>query len=227
MHRPLTSSCTLQFLNFFSPDPHIVNKAFWRTCSFLLGAALKNAFRDEANLILHSFPSPNIRSGSFVCDFSIAQKNWKPTKQELRTFSAEMVKLAAKDLKIERLDVKHDLALEIFEHNPFKREQLPSISNQSNGIVTIYRVGDHVDISRGPMVGSSRQLGKCTVAAFHELPGPEVSDMYLYRAQGVALPIGLHLNHFAFGLLEERAKKFNSVRLPTEQYIESPIEAVS
>lgn len=207
MHRPLTESCKLQLLNFHVADPHAVNKAFWRTCSFILGAALKNAFREEAGLHLHSFPSPSIRSGSFVYDFSLGQGDWKPTKQEMRAFSAEVIKLAAKDLKIERLDVHHDLALEIFEHNPFKREQLPSISNQSNGIITLYRVGDHVDISRGPMVGSTRMIGKCTIAAIHQIPFPERQGTHFYRAQGVALPIGLNLNHFAFGILEERAQK--------------------
>lgn len=62
MHRPLTDSCTLQLLNFTIHDPSIVNRAFWRTCSFLLGAALTNAFKDQANLNLHSFPSPNCMS---------------------------------------------------------------------------------------------------------------------------------------------------------------------
>lgn len=207
MHRPLTDSCTLELLNFQSNDPHFVNKAFWRTCSFLLGAVLKTTFKEECALQLHSFPTPNIRSGSFVYDFAINQKDWKPTKHEMRTFSAEMIKLAAKDLKIERLDVHHDLALEIFEQNPFKREQLPSISSQSNGIITLYRCGDHVDISRGPMVSSSRMLGKCTIASMHEIDLPDRQGTYFYRAQGVALPLGLNLNHFAFGILEERAMK--------------------
>lgn len=34
-------------------------RAFWRTCSFMLGAALQRAFKQEANLQLHSFPGPN------------------------------------------------------------------------------------------------------------------------------------------------------------------------
>lgn len=224
MHRPLQDSCTLQLLHFTVADPHFVNKAFWRTCSFMLGAALTNAFKEKADLNLHSFPTPSVRSGSFVYDFSISHADFKPTKPEMRTFSAEMIKLANRDLKIERLDVSHDVALEIFEHNPFKREQLPSISNQSNGIVTIYRAGDHLDISRGPMVGSTRQVGKCTIAAIHPIPCPEMGGVNLYRAQGVALPIGLHLNHFAFGILEERAKKLNNARFPNEQASEEPVQ---
>jgi len=215
MHRPLTSSCTLQLLNFYVVDPQIVNKAFWRTCSFLLGAALKKAFKEEAGLNLYSFPSPSIKSGSFVYDFSLAQSGWKPTLPEMRAIAAEMVKLANQDLKIERLEVHEDIATEMFERNPFKSEQLPSISAQNNGVVTVYRVGDHVDISRGPMVGSSRQLGKCTIASVHELSN--CTGANIYRIQGVALPIGMILNHFAFGILEERARKLNPARLPNDQ----------
>lgn len=227
MHRPIKHSCTLELLHFNIEDPYMVNKAFWRSCSFLLGACLTSAFKEKADLNLHSFPIPSIRSGSFVYDFSISAPDFKPTKEELRAFSAEMIKLANRDLKIERLNVSHDVALEIFEHNPFKREQLPSISNQSNGIVTLYRAGTHIDISRGPMIGSTRQLGKCTVAAIHKLECPEMGDVNMYRAQGVALPIGLRLNHFAFGVLEERAKKLNKARLPNEQHTEELVEQES
>lgn len=94
----------------------------------MLGAALKEVVRDEGELQLHSFPSPNVKSGSFVHDISLGLKSWSPTKEELRAISGEMVKLASKKLPIERLEVYHDLALEMFKYDPYKREQLPSIS---------------------------------------------------------------------------------------------------
>jgi hypothetical protein len=31
--------------------------------------------------------------------------------------------------------------------------------------VVLYRVGDHIDLSRGPMVGDTSFVGKCTVTA--------------------------------------------------------------
>lgn len=96
--------------------------------SFMLGAVLQECIKDEAGLQLHSFPSPNLKSGSFVHDISLQLPSWTPNKEELRAVSAEMIKLAAKKLKIERLEVGHDIALEMFKDNPYKREQLPSIS---------------------------------------------------------------------------------------------------
>lgn len=104
----------------------------------MLGAVLTNAFKDDVRLNLHSFAAPNIQSGSFFYDIVMDQKNWQPSEIEKRTLSAAMVKLAAKELKFERLEVNHDVALEMFKDNPFKREQLPSISRHGmNGYIDI------------------------------------------------------------------------------------------
>lgn len=62
MHRPLPSDCTLCFINMKVADQHqasLVNKVFWRSCSFLLGAVVENAFKENVNATLHSFPSAN------------------------------------------------------------------------------------------------------------------------------------------------------------------------
>lgn len=224
MHRPLSDSCTVQLMHFTQAEPHLVNRAFWRTCSFLLGAALQNCFKPEANLQLHSFPSPNVKTGSFVHDIALGVDNWTPNKRELQAVSAEMVKLSAKALKIERLNVDLELAMKMFEDNPFKREHLPNIATHSNDQVTLYRVGDHVDISKGPMVGNSSLLGKCTVSAVHSLP-KQSDNSILYRVQGVALPTGITMNHVMYTVLEERSRKFNPARLPNEPYEESSLEA--
>jgi len=217
MHKPLEEDCTIQLLNFTMKEPHLANKTFWRSCSFLLGAVLTNCLVDTIDLQLHSFPSPNIKSGSFLYDISLNHDNWKPTKEELRAVSAEMIKLSGRDLPIERLEVNHDLALEIFKDSPYKREQLPSISR--HGTVTLYRVGDHVDISRGPMMASTGLLGRCTISAVHRICDP-IAGATFYRVQGVALPNGIIINHFAYRLLEDRSKKLNQARLPTEPYEE-------
>ncbi|XP_058835730.1 large ribosomal subunit protein mL39 [Topomyia yanbarensis] len=226
MRRPLEESCTLQLLNFTASEPHLVNKAFWRSCSFLLGAVLQNSFKQDAGLLLHSFPKPMIKTGSFVHDIALSKVGWKPTLQELRALSIAMIKLSQKDLPIERLDVSSEVALKMFEDNLFKREQIPSIASQNNGLITVYRVGEHLDISKGPMISSTGQLGKCTITTIHEVPRTGSDKLALYRVQGVALPVGLNINHFAYGILEDRAKKLNPARLPNEPYEESLVEHV-
>lgn len=121
-----------------------------------------------------------------------------------------MIKLAARELNIERLDVKESLAMEMFADNPYKKQQIPDIANSFEDCnVTLYRVGSHIDISRGPMVANTRFLGRCTISAIHEV-GKE-DKLGIYRVQGVALPAETIINHFAYGILENRSKKLVSI----------------
>jgi len=218
MHRPLLDNCSLRFLTMRpkDEDPFHVNRIFWRSCSVMLGCVLERAFQDHFYIELHSFPSANVRSGSFVYDVDIKIPNWKPNSDEMRVFSAEMIKLAREKLPFERLEVSTELALEMFEENKYKREQIPEIAQTSHDgkSVCLYRIGDFVEISRGPLISNTGLLGKTTVTSLHSLQDVQNISPTLYRIQGVALPAGFHLNHFAYHLIEEREKKMNPARLP-------------
>ncbi len=73
MHRPLQENCSLKFFQVKTSDPqqaYLVNKTFWRSCSFLLGAVIENAFLDGISVVLHSFPSANsMNFKQFNCGF--------------------------------------------------------------------------------------------------------------------------------------------------------------
>ncbi|CAB3232440.1 unnamed protein product [Arctia plantaginis] len=217
MHRPLTENCTLELQNFNVPEPQQVNKAFWRTCSFMLGACASVAFKDTVPIKLHSFPGPDIRSGSFIYDIDLPTlPNWQPSNKELITLAAEYVKLTRENKPLERLEVGEELALEMFVDNEHKTKQIPSIA-RNNGKVTLYRVGKHVDISKGPMISTTGQIGRIAIASVHKLNESKNSDVKnLYRFQGVALPTGVIINHFAFSILTDRAKKLNVSRSPAK-----------
>lgn len=134
--------------------------------------------------------------------------DWKPTDAELRAMSAQFVKITNDELPVERLEVTTEVALDMFQDNPFKTKQIPDITKSSeSNTITLYRIGDHIDISRGPMVGNTNIVGRATVAAVHKIESPESDRMY--RFQGIAIPRGIFLNHFAFGILENRARKLN------------------
>lgn len=126
----------------------------------------------------------------------------------MRVLSVEMIKILQKNLPIEYLNVSKDLAQEIFNESRHKHSQIPNIAEHNEDMVTLYRVGNHIDISKGPMIADTSQVGRCTVAAVHKLNVPGVN---LYRFQGVALPQQIRLNHFAYSILEDRAKKFVSI----------------
>jgi len=62
LHRPIPSDCTLKLLSMKPEDQHqasLVNKTFWRSCSFLLGAVVEGIFQNEISVTLHSFPPAN------------------------------------------------------------------------------------------------------------------------------------------------------------------------
>lgn len=60
MHRPLESDCEIDFMHAqYLPDPYHFNRAYWRSCSLILGAVITRAFREDIQPTLHSFPSPN------------------------------------------------------------------------------------------------------------------------------------------------------------------------
>lgn len=206
MNRPLTSDCNLKLLNLLSPDNKAVNSAFWRTCSFILGAVIDSSFKDDVKVYLHSFPQPIIKSGSFIYDVYLELDDWMPSAQETRALSAQFVKLAHQELPIDRIETTESFALDMFEDNVDKAEQIPSIAKSNDNKVTLYRIGNHVDISKGPMIGNSGLIGRCTVAAAHKLEGKGG----LYRFQGIALPKGVLLNHYAYGVLERRARILNT-----------------
>ncbi|XP_076267412.1 mitochondrial ribosomal protein L39 [Rhynchophorus ferrugineus] len=216
MHKPLPDSCILELLHYQIPNPSAVNKAFWRTCSYLLGAVAKEAFKDNIEFHLHSFPSPNVKSGSFVYDIQLGLDNWEPKNSELKVLSLEFIKFCQRDYPIECLDVSENLALEIFKNNPHKTKQIPDIAANNGDKITLFKVGHHIDISRGPMVPNTNHLGRITVTNVIKL-NTDIGGNPIYRFQGVALPRFISLNHFAYGLIEERGRILNSSRIPSDQ----------
>jgi len=213
INKPLEEDCTVELLHFHNEEPFHVNRAFWRSCSFLLGAVLESSFKEDVFVSLHSFPPPLISSGSFVIDvdFDIGHA-WEPTREEMMVFAAQMHRLAEKKLPIERLLVDESVALNMFEDNKYKLSQIPSIAAKSDrGKLTIYKVGDHIDISSGPMVGDTSFIGRrCTIPVAHKIFR---DNSPMYRFQGVALPKDVFLNHYAFGILEKRATELNKFGL--------------
>ncbi|XP_030751079.1 39S ribosomal protein L39, mitochondrial [Sitophilus oryzae] len=213
MNRPLSESCILELLHYNFPNPAAANKVFWRTCSFVLGAVASDAFKDNIEIHLHSFPSPNVKSGSFVYDIQIGLDKWEPKNSELKVLSLEFIKFCQKQYPIECLNVDKKIALEIFKNNPHKSQQIPDIAAHNSDKITLFKAGPHIDISRGPMLPNTNHIGRITVTNVIKLD-TDIEGGSIYRFQGVALPRTIALNHFAYGLIEERGKLLNSGRIP-------------
>ncbi len=68
MNRPLERDCKLKFLHFMEENCEEQNRAYWRTCSFIIGYILETAFKSNFNVELCSFPPPQFQYGSFAYD---------------------------------------------------------------------------------------------------------------------------------------------------------------
>ncbi|XP_071111344.1 large ribosomal subunit protein mL39-like isoform X1 [Haliotis cracherodii] len=213
MHRPLEEDCEIQFLHFRDEDPRTLNNAFWRTCSFVLGHVMETAFKDDVTVDLVSFPKPSVSSGSFVHDVNLSLHNWKPTTVELNCLSRIAYQLRHNDLKFERLEVDASVAKRLFEDNLFKKSQVPQIAAKSNtgSKVTLYKMGEHIDMSRGPLIASTSQIGRFNVTSIHPVECPEHGQ--LQRVQGVALPTQVKMHHWAYEIVVKRAAQLNDAPL--------------
>jgi large subunit ribosomal protein L39 len=222
MHSPIRGDCTIEFLHFRDEECSLANMAYWRSGSFLLGYVMERAFKDEYDVNLCSFPKPNVRSGSFIYDMDLDLPDWKPSATELNCLSRIGGKLHYEDWKFERLDVDASVALKMFEDNRFKTEQIPSIASQSadGSSVTVYRLQDHVDITRGPLISSTDLLARFTVTAIHDIESPDLGK--LKRVQGVSYPKQLPLHSWAYERIEERGRILNNAPIPTTQKDSAP-----
>lgn len=207
MHKPFDADCEVRLSTMRTPNNRSVNNAFWRTCAFMLGGVIDSAFKDNITCHLHSFTAPNIKSGSFLYDVALDLPDWTPTTAEMRALTSIFAKLIQQQLPLERLVVNVDIANKMFADNPYKSKQIPNIASHNDNKITIYRAGDHIDISKGPMIGNTSLVGRCTITALHKINNDAGES--LHRFQGVALPKGILLNHFSYGILEERGKKLN------------------
>ncbi|XP_015279885.1 PREDICTED: 39S ribosomal protein L39, mitochondrial-like [Gekko japonicus] len=102
MYRPFTQSCEIQFLTFKDEDPEEVNKV--------------------------------VLSGAFCYDVILDNRlnDWKPTKENLHSFTKEVHKLIHKDLPFEVLDVDIKVALKIFQHNQYKLDVVKQKASQNS-----------------------------------------------------------------------------------------------
>uniref|UniRef100_UPI0037E77360 large ribosomal subunit protein mL39 n=1 Tax=Semicossyphus pulcher TaxID=241346 RepID=UPI0037E77360 len=223
LHQPLTRSCSLTLLTFKDSDPTLVNQAYWRSCAALLGQVLETAFKDDFTVELLSTPEVPVTSGAFCCDVVLDPQldSWTPSEESLRSLTRGAQQIIHQDLAWEPLEVTPSVALEVFSHSRCKQEEVEQNASQSpKGTVTLYRCGDHVLLSGGPLVARTGLCSQYEVTAVHSLgQGP----LGLHRrAQGLSLPLQLQAHHTVWRKLRQRAQKLVEVPRPKEVTPPSP-----
>uniref|UniRef100_A0A3Q0T1M7 Large ribosomal subunit protein mL39 n=1 Tax=Amphilophus citrinellus TaxID=61819 RepID=A0A3Q0T1M7_AMPCI len=208
LHQPLTHSCSLTLLTFKDGNPTLVNEAYWRSCAALLGQVLETAFKDDYTVQLLSTPEVPVLSGAFCCDvvFDPQLDSWTPSEESLRSLTRGAQQLIHQDLAWEPLEVAPSVALEAFSHSRCKQEEVEQKASQSpKGTVMLYRCGDHVLLSGGPLVARTGLCSQYEVTAIHSL-GQGSWGLHR-RAQGLSLPLQLQAHHTVWRKLRQRAEK--------------------
>ncbi|XP_041835160.1 39S ribosomal protein L39, mitochondrial [Melanotaenia boesemani] len=217
LHQPLTRSCSLTLLTFKDNDPTPVNLAYWRSCAALLGQVLETAFKDEYTVELLSTPDVPVTSGAFCCDVVLDPQldSWTPSEESLRSLTRGALQLIHQDLPWEPLEVMPSVALEVFSHSRCKQEEVEQKASQSpKGTVTLYRCGEHVLLSGGPLVARTGLFSQFDVTALHSLG--QGSWGHHRRAQGLSLPLQLQAHHTVWRKLRQRAQKPINIPAPEE-----------
>ncbi|XP_036603483.1 39S ribosomal protein L39, mitochondrial [Trichosurus vulpecula] len=208
MNKPLTKSCEIKFLTFKDEDPEEVNKAYWRSCAMMMGCVIERAFKDEYTVTLVRVPEIPVIAGAFCYDVILDKRldEWIPTPEHLRSFTKDAHALINRDLPFETLEVEAKLALEIFQHNKYKMQFIEEKASENpERIVKLYRFGDFVDVSEGPLISRTSICFQYEVSAVHILQGAQLD--HVRRFQGLSLPVHLRAHHTIWHKLLERSRK--------------------
>ncbi|XP_077368494.1 large ribosomal subunit protein mL39 isoform X2 [Festucalex cinctus] len=217
LHQPLTHSCTLMLLTFKDDDPTLVNQAYWRSCAALLGQVLETAFKDQLTVELLGTPEVPVTSGAFLCDLVLDPQldSWTPSEESFRSLTRGAQQLIFQDLPWEPLEVAPSVALEVFSHSRCQQEAVEQKAAQNpKGTVTLYRCGDYVLLSGGPLVSRTGLCFQYEVTALHSLGGARWG--LHRRVQGLSLPSQLEAHHTVWRKLRRRAEKLVEVPQPKE-----------
>ncbi|GMO60747.1 MAG: threonine--tRNA ligase [Rickettsiales bacterium] len=127
------------------------------------------------------------------------------SENELSLIEKKMEELIKEDVKFVRKEVSKNEALQIFQNNKYKVELINDLPQGE--IITIYELGDFVDLCRGPHVPSTRYLKyfKLTKVAGAYWRGDSKNKM-LQRIYGTAWDSKENLEKY-FKFLEEAEKR--------------------
>ena len=173
---------------------------------------------------------PSIENG-FYYDFALPRRSPKGkggtfSPEDLPKIEKKMKELIKKDLKFVKKQISKAEAKKIFKNQPYKLELIKEKS-ASGEKITIYTLGDYVDLCKGPHVKSTKELGydsfKLTSLAGAYWKGDEKNKM-LQRVYGVAFNSKKELRVYL--KQQEEAQKRDHRKLGKELEIFTFSEAV-
>ncbi|VBB34127.1 unnamed protein product, partial [Acanthocheilonema viteae] len=174
-----------------------VNMAYWRTCAFLLGAVIDQAFAVDVQLVGPS--KVDYHSGRFEYIARIKDlQNWTPNSESLFALTEKAIgEYIAKPLAVEPLLVSLEFAMDLFDSNVWKQKLVHEMKHETeNGEqgVIIYRMGDFVDITYGPLIPYTSHIDKFALTKVEHKDSE-------YRFIGVSVPKELKCSSYSWDLI--------------------------
>jgi len=160
--------------------------------SHITASAIQKLFKEVKFAI-----GPTIENG-FYYDLDLHERI---TSEDLPRIEKKMKELIKKDLKFEKKELEIKKAIELFKKlkQPYKVELIKDLEKEKNKKVTIYTVGDFIDLCKGPHVKSTKEIRfdafKLTSLAGAYWKGNEKNKM-LQRIYGVAFNTKKELNDY-------------------------------
>ncbi|KAJ8034758.1 39S ribosomal protein L39, mitochondrial [Holothuria leucospilota] len=204
MLQPLVEDCDLRFLTMKEEEPDEVNRVFWRSSAHMLGALLLDAFKESITVVPVRAPDIPYMIGCFAYDVNLSIQ-WEPTRQELTSLKRLAYQLSEKKIPFERLVIRKEVAEEIFADNVYKKHHLENVNTER---VTLFRLGQFIDINDGPMVTDTGFMVpfNYSITKVHSIDDYLLPNSKLSRFQGVALPSDFECHHTAWSVIEHKAK---------------------
>ncbi len=186
---------TIEILDFQS---ELGKDTYWHTSSHIMAQAVKRLFPQVKVTI-----GPAIDSG-FYYDFDTGGYNF--TDEDLLKIEEEMKKIVHEDLKIERIEIPKEEAIELFKklNEDYKIEILSEIPDN---IVSLYKQGEFIDLCRGPHLPSTGYVKafKLMSVSGSYWRGDETKAR-LQRIYGISFPTREELEDYLKKLEEARLR---------------------
>ena len=166
------------------------------SAAHIMAAAVQKIYPDA------KFDIGPATEGGFYYDFDMEHRL---VAEDLKEIEKAMKKLIGRKLPFERFETSRAEAQEMLKDQPYKLERLADIPEGE--AISFYRVGDFVDLCRGPHVDNSGAVGaiKLTAIAGSYFRGDENNPM-LQRIYGTAFATEQELKDH-LRQLEEAAKR--------------------
>lgn len=193
---PLGNDARVELITLNTPEGLDIYR---HTTAHLMAHAVKSLFGDDVQVTI----GPSIENG-FYYDFYSTKQTFAPEMFE--AIEKKMEELAAADLPIIREELPRDEAIALFR-GLGENYKVELIEDLSDGVVSLYRQGDFVDLCRGPHLPSTKFIKafKLTGVAGAYWRGSEKNAM-LQRIYATAFPDKKELKSYLARLEEARKR---------------------